>query len=93
MGEGLDSADVTRLYAKYGFFVRRRCTLLLRDRALADDATHLDWIKAVAAGCTWVTSVCTGAILLNSDDNLPVNFIHSRTLSGLFYNVNENLPL
>ncbi len=35
-------------------------------RALADDARHLDWIKKVASGCTWVTSVCTGAILLNS---------------------------
>jgi transcriptional regulator GlxA family with amidase domain len=35
-------------------------------RKLADDATHLDWIKTVAADCTWVTSVCTGAILLNS---------------------------
>ncbi len=35
-------------------------------RALEHDATHLDWIKKVAPGCTWVTSVCTGAILLNS---------------------------
>jgi transcriptional regulator GlxA family with amidase domain len=35
-------------------------------RKLADDAVHLDWIKTVAADCTWVTSVCTGAILLNS---------------------------
>jgi transcriptional regulator GlxA family with amidase domain len=35
-------------------------------RPLAKDATHIDWIKAVAPGCTWVTSVCTGAILLNS---------------------------
>ncbi|MEX0665631.1 MAG: DJ-1/PfpI family protein [Acidimicrobiia bacterium] len=35
-------------------------------RKLADDAAHIDWIKKVAADCTWVTSVCTGAILLNS---------------------------
>lgn len=35
-------------------------------RPLADDPTHIDWIKATAATCTWVTSVCTGAILLNS---------------------------
>jgi transcriptional regulator GlxA family with amidase domain len=35
-------------------------------RPLADDATHIGWIKSAAAGCTWVTSVCTGAILLNS---------------------------
>ncbi len=25
---------------------------------------EIDWIKAVAPGCTWVTSVCTGALLL-----------------------------
>ncbi len=35
-------------------------------RKLAEDATHNKWIKRVAAECTWVTSVCTGAILLNS---------------------------
>jgi len=35
-------------------------------RKLADDAIHIDWIKSVAPGCTWVTSVCTGAILLNA---------------------------
>jgi transcriptional regulator GlxA family with amidase domain len=35
-------------------------------RPLADDPTHIDWIKSTAAACTWVTSVCTGAILLNS---------------------------
>lgn len=33
-------------------------------RPLATDATTLDWIKTVAAGCTWVTSVCTGALVL-----------------------------
>lgn len=35
-------------------------------RALASDAPTLDWIKAKAAECTWVTSVCTGAILLDA---------------------------
>lgn len=25
---------------------------------------EIDWIKTVAPGCTWVTSVCTGALLL-----------------------------
>ena len=38
----------------------------LGTRALADDATHIDWIKSTAAGCAWVTSVCTGAILLHA---------------------------
>jgi transcriptional regulator GlxA family with amidase domain len=35
-------------------------------RKLADDGPTIDWIKTKAAECTWVTSVCTGAILLNS---------------------------
>ncbi len=26
----------------------------------------LDWIAAVAAGCSWVTSVCTGSFLLHA---------------------------
>jgi len=35
-------------------------------RALASDAPTLEWIKAKASECTWVTSVCTGAILLDA---------------------------
>lgn len=29
-----------------------------------DGGPEIDWIKSVAPGCTWVTSVCTGALLL-----------------------------
>jgi transcriptional regulator GlxA family with amidase domain len=29
-------------------------------------APLLDWIKSTAAGCTWVTSVCTGSFLLEA---------------------------
>lgn len=50
MGEGLDSAAVTKLYEKYGFFVRRRCTLLLRDNALADDALQETFLKLMKSG-------------------------------------------
>jgi transcriptional regulator GlxA family with amidase domain len=35
-------------------------------RPLAKDAPTLEWIERVAADCTWVTSVCTGAILLHA---------------------------
>ena len=50
MTEGLDSAAVTKLYEKYGFFVRRRCTLLLRDTALADDALQETFLKLMKSG-------------------------------------------
>jgi len=30
-----------------------------------DGGPEIDWIKRVAPGCTWVTSVCTGALLLH----------------------------
>ncbi|MEQ8321391.1 MAG: DJ-1/PfpI family protein [Rhodospirillales bacterium] len=30
-----------------------------------DGGPEIDWIKSVAPGCTWVTSVCTGALLLH----------------------------
>ena len=35
-------------------------------RREADNPVLLDWIKQVAAGCTWVTSVCTGSMLLEA---------------------------
>ncbi len=33
-------------------------------RREVDNPTLLDWIATVAAGCRWVTSVCTGSLLL-----------------------------
>jgi transcriptional regulator GlxA family with amidase domain len=35
-------------------------------RREAENPVLLDWIAAVAPGCTWVTSVCTGAFLLHA---------------------------
>jgi transcriptional regulator GlxA family with amidase domain len=34
--------------------------------AHGNNPATLDWIKKVAADCTWVTSVCTGALLLDA---------------------------
>ena len=31
-----------------------------------ENQVPLDWIASVAAGCTWVTSVCTGAFVLHA---------------------------
>jgi transcriptional regulator GlxA family with amidase domain len=38
----------------------------LGTRKEADNAVLLDWIKQAAAGCTWLTSVCTGSMLLEA---------------------------
>src|SRR5437773_5046866 len=35
-------------------------------RREADNPVLLDWIKQTAATCTWVTSVCTGSMLLEA---------------------------
>jgi RNA polymerase sigma-70 factor, ECF subfamily len=40
-------ADVSALYAKYGFFLRRRCRTILRDHALADDALQEAFVKVL----------------------------------------------
>jgi cyclohexyl-isocyanide hydratase len=31
-----------------------------------EDAATLDWVRRVAAGATWITSVCTGALILGA---------------------------
>ena len=38
----------------------------LGTRREVDNAQLLDWIKQAAAGCTWITSVCTGSMLLEA---------------------------
>jgi RNA polymerase sigma-70 factor, ECF subfamily len=43
----LPSTDVSALYAKYGFFLRRRCRTILRDDALADDALQEAFVKVL----------------------------------------------
>src|SRR5581483_3341960 len=35
-------------------------------RERVGDHALLDWIRSTAAGCDWVTSVCTGALLLHA---------------------------
>ena len=38
----------------------------LGTRREAENPVLLDWLKQTAAGCTWVTSVCTGSMLLEA---------------------------
>lgn len=48
----------------------------LGTRREADNAVLLDWIKQAAAACTWVTSVCTGSMLLEA-----AGVIHGRSVT------------
>ncbi len=46
----LSNREVADLHRRYGFFLRRRCVLLLRDPALADDAFQETFLKLMRAG-------------------------------------------
>jgi len=35
-------------------------------RRAVEDATLIDWLRQVGQSCTWITSVCTGALLLHA---------------------------
>jgi RNA polymerase sigma-70 factor (ECF subfamily) len=46
----LAAEEVSALYVKYGFFLRRRCRTILRDDALADDALQEVFVKIMRGG-------------------------------------------
>ena len=48
--EGLSGAEVTELYKRYGYFLRRRCTLLTRDAQLAEDALQEAFVRVMKRG-------------------------------------------
>ena len=48
----------------------------LGTRREAENPVLLDWLKQTAAGCTWVTSVCTGSMLLEA-----AGVIHGRKVT------------
>jgi RNA polymerase sigma-70 factor (ECF subfamily) len=50
VNEGLDNQELTDIYRRYGFFLRRRCLVLLRSDALADDAMQETFLKLMRAG-------------------------------------------
>lgn len=50
MNRSLGPEEVSVLYAKYGFFLRRRCGAILRDDALADDALQEVFVKVMRGG-------------------------------------------
>jgi RNA polymerase sigma factor (sigma-70 family) len=48
----LGSEEVAALYARYGFFLLRRCRTILRDGALADDALQEAFVKIMRGGAS-----------------------------------------
>jgi RNA polymerase sigma-70 factor, ECF subfamily len=42
--------EVSALYAKYGFFLLRRCRTILRDEALADDSLQEAFVRVMRGG-------------------------------------------
>lgn len=50
MSEGLNNREVADLYRRYGFLLRRRCLMLLRQPAHVDDALQEVFLKVMRAG-------------------------------------------
>lgn len=50
VSEGLSSAEIADLYRRYGFFLRRRCLLIMRDPSLAEDALQDGFLKLMRVG-------------------------------------------
>ena len=50
MSGQLTSAEVEGLYRRYGFYLRRRCGLILRDTALVDDAMQEAFVRVYKHG-------------------------------------------
>ena len=50
MSEGLSNREVADLYRRYGFLLRRRCLMLLRDPAHVDDAFQETFLKLMRGG-------------------------------------------
>ena len=53
MTDGLSNAELIELDRRYGFYLRRRCRVLLRDAALADDAMQEILMKLLRHGATF----------------------------------------
>lgn len=49
-GTGLTSSEAADAYRRYGLFVRRRCLMLLRDAAAADDALLEVFLRVLRRG-------------------------------------------
>lgn len=50
MSEGLSNREVADLYRRYGYVLRRRCLMLLRQPAHVDDALQEVFLKVMRAG-------------------------------------------
>ncbi|HEV3193874.1 MAG TPA: sigma-70 family RNA polymerase sigma factor [Polyangiaceae bacterium] len=50
MAAALTHDEATALYRRYGFFLRRRCALLVRDAGLVDDAMQEAFMRFIRSG-------------------------------------------
>lgn len=50
MTEGLTNAEVSEVYRTYGFVLRRRCRIILKEDALADDALQEVFVRIMRYG-------------------------------------------
>jgi len=57
VSEGLSNREVTDLYRRYGFVLRRRCLMVLRQPAHVDDALQETFLKVMRAGAPIRTAV------------------------------------
>ena len=53
MSEGLSNAEVTEIHRRYGYYLQRRCRLLMRDATLADDALQEVLMKLLRHGASF----------------------------------------
>ena len=50
MGSGLNNAEVADVYRQYGHLLLRRCRLITRDDALAEDALQEAFVRVMRYG-------------------------------------------
>ena len=50
MGSGLSQREVAEVYQRYGHLIARRCRVVLRDAALAEDALQETFVKVMRYG-------------------------------------------
>ena len=75
---GLSSEEVRALYVRYGYFLRRRCRVLLRDEALADDALQNTCMNLLRGGAELRTADEPLAYLYRAADRACFDLLRTR---------------
>lgn len=75
---GLSAEEVRALYVRYGYFLRRRCRVLLRDDGLADDALQEACIGLLKGGASFRDAKEPLAYLYKVTDRAAFDLLRSR---------------